>query len=73
MAWNGDRNLEVGMLVRFYDTFNSHKNVETLGVVVGIEEHPNTWSHEKMKMYSVLLADGRSMNVYEYELREVGA
>jgi hypothetical protein len=35
-------------------------------------EHPNTWSREKMKMYSVLLADGRSMNVYEYELREVG-
>ena len=73
MTWNGDRNLAVGMLVRFYDTFNSHGTVETLGVVVGIVEHPNTWSREKMKMYSVLLADGRSMNVYEYELREVGA
>ena len=57
--------------MRFFDAFNSDKGEETLGIVMGVTPGSETWHRVKTVVYRVLLRDGRIMDAYDYELREI--
>jgi hypothetical protein len=58
-----------GTLVKFYDAFNSQKNYETLGIVVGNRMKRSDWGSGWM--YRVLLAGGDIVTIFSYEMRVV--
>jgi len=55
--------------VKFYDAFNSQKNYETLGIVVGNRMKRSDWGSGWM--YRVLLAGGDIVTIFSYEMRVV--
>ena len=58
-----------GTLVKFFDGFNSQKNRETLGIVVGNRAKKSDWGNGWL--YRVLLEDGDLVEIFDFEMQVI--
>jgi len=61
--------MEMGTLVKFYDAFNTQKKYESLGLVLSHRQKRSDWGTGWC--YTVLLDDGRTVEVFDYEIQVV--